>query len=185
MSRNDDDLADRPFPGLSALRHVTPPPSLVPGVMRKVAEPRPFSFWAWLRRPRRFELRVTPLSLAAAAGLGAVMLAAVVLRPPPPPVAIAPSAVPAAPADDVVMVRFVLHAKGAKQVGLAGDFNGWRTDATVLENADGQGTFVATVPLKRGAYEYMFLVDGEWVTDPSAAATRPDGFGRRNGVLRL
>jgi 1,4-alpha-glucan branching enzyme len=79
----------------------------------------------------------------------------------------------------------VLVAKGAKKVGLVGDFNGWQPDVTQLENSDGQGTFVVTLPLKRGAYEYMFNVDGQWVTDPSAAERRPDGFGRSNGVLRL
>jgi hypothetical protein len=31
----------------------------------------------------------------------------------------------------------------------------------------------------------MFVVDGEWVTDPAAAERRPDGFGRENAVLRL
>jgi hypothetical protein len=39
--------------------------------------------------------------------------------------------------------------------------------------------------MARGAYEYMFLVDGHWMTDPAASETRPDGFGRANGVLRL
>jgi hypothetical protein len=190
----DLDAADVPFPGLSALRETSPPPSLVPKVMQRIAEPRPFSLWAWLRRPRRLELRVTPLGLAVAGGLMAA-LAVVGLRTERDGVATATSTATSttmtASGDrttattDQVMVRFVLVAKGAKQVSLAGDFNAWQPEATVLENADGQGTFVATVPLKRGAYEYMFLVDGRWVTDPSAAESRPDGFGRRNGVLRL
>jgi hypothetical protein len=55
----------------------------------------------------------------------------------------------------------------------------------VLVDADGQGTFVATVPLRKGSYEYMFLVDGKWMTDPGAAEVRPDGFGRSNAILRL
>jgi hypothetical protein len=173
---------EAPFPGLSALRETTPPPSLVPAVMRRIAEPQPFSLWRWLRRP--LDLRVTPVSLAAAAGLGALVLVALLSRGGAHRGA---GHVAAAPADsgETVMVRFVLVAKGAKQVALAGDFNAWQPEATALENADGQGTFVATVPLKKGAYEYMFLVDGKWVTDPSAAEHRPDGFGRRNGVLRL
>ena len=86
---------------------------------------------------------------------------------------------------DVVLVRFVLAARGAKQVAVAGDFNAWDAGATVLVDADGQGTFVATVPLRKGAYEYMFLVDGKWMTDPTASETRPDGFGRANAILRL
>jgi hypothetical protein len=141
----DDDV---PLAGLRGLKQIEPPASLVPAVMRAIAEPRPVSFWQWLLRPRRLELRVTPVSL--------------------------------------LQVRFVLVAKGARKVGIAGDFNGWNADGTVLENVDGQGTFVATVPLVRGAaHEYMFLVDGKWLTDPSAAETRPDGFGQTNAVLRL
>jgi hypothetical protein len=31
----------------------------------------------------------------------------------------------------------------------------------------------------------MFLVDGRWVTDPSAPATLDDGFGGKNGLLEL
>jgi 1,4-alpha-glucan branching enzyme len=87
--------------------------------------------------------------------------------------------------EQVVLVRFVLVAKGAKRVAVAGNFNGWSPEETVLQKADGSGLFVATVPLPRGAHEYMFVVDGEWVTDPAAPEVRPDGFGRSNAILRL
>ena len=65
MSRPDD---DRPVAGLASLRDTTPPPSLVPAVMRRIAEPVPVTFWSWLRRPRRFELRLSPLGLMAVPG---------------------------------------------------------------------------------------------------------------------
>ena len=182
----DDDV---PMPGLRGLKQIEPPASLVPAVMRAIAEPRPVSFWQWLLRPRRLELRVTPVSLLGVATVAALALYAVGTR------SSNHEAQPGAPAlaeaershgGDVVQVRFVLVAKGARKVGIAGDFNGWNADGTVLENVDGQGTFVATVPLARGAaHEYMFLVDGKWLTDPSAAETRPDGFGQTNAVLRL
>ena len=186
----EDSDADAPFPGLSALRDIAPPPSLVPGVMRKIVEPRPFSLWAWLMRPRQIQLRVTPLGFAAALGAVALVGGAftTVNHGRPSHLAFAPAAessVSTNTAGDVVMVRFVMVAKGAKEVRLAGDFNQWRPETTTLENADGQGTFVATIPLPRGAHEYMFWVDGRWVTDPNAAEVRPDGFGRSNGVLRL
>lgn len=183
-SDGNDERTDPMLAALRALRESSPPPSLVPAVMRRVAEPERQSFWAWLRRPRRFELRLSPLGLSALTGVAVCLLvAASVARKPVGPEGGAP-AVAEAPSD-VVHVRFVLQAKGAKQVSLAGDFNGWRAETTALENSDGQGTFVVTVPLRRGAHEYMFLVDGQWVTDPAASELRPDGFGRRNGVLRL
>ena len=194
----DPDQDDVPFPGLSALKQITPPASLVPGVMQRIAEPRPLTIWGWLRRPRRLELRVSPLGgllIASAAGLA---LFAVALSRPQgaapvaglstaPAVASSGERLPSAGAADapVVLVRFVLAAKGARKVSVAGDFNAWNPGETVLVDADGQGTFVATVPLRKGSYEYMFLVDGKWMTDPGAAEVRPDGFGRSNAILRL
>jgi hypothetical protein len=182
---------DRPFPGLAALKDVTPPPSLVPAVMRRIAEPAPVTIWSWLWKPRRLELRLSPLgglfALGAAAlavfavALGASTRAPVAVMSPPTGGAVSDRA-----AQEVVLVRFVLAAKGAKKVAVAGDFNAWNSGETVLVDADGQGTFVATVPLRKGGnYEYMFLVDGQWKTDPGATEVRPDGFGRTNAILRL
>jgi hypothetical protein len=182
--RNDES----PFPGLRSLRDIVPPPSLVPGVMAQIAEPRPFSLWGWLMRPRQIQLRLSPLGLVGVAGALALVAGALTTMPrdrATTPLAVAPDGPATRAAGDVVMVRFVMVAKGAKEVRLAGDFNEWRPEGTTLENADGQGTFVATIPLPRGAHEYMFWVDGRWVTDPNAAEVRPDGFGRSNGVLRL
>ena len=193
--RHTPDLSaddDRPFPGLAALKDITPPPSLVPAVMRRIAEPVPVTFWGWLRRPRRLEFRLSPLGGLFALGATALAVFAVTLgsnvRAPvataPPPTGGAVAENQAAP--EVVLVRFVIAAKGAKKVAVAGDFNAWNPGETVLVDADGQGTFVATVPLRKGSnYEYMFLVDGQWKTDPGAAEVRPDGFGRTNAIIRL
>jgi hypothetical protein len=188
-----------PISGLRGLREVTPPVSLVPSVMRRVAEPEPATVWSWLLRRRRLELRVSPLGFGAGAFVGVVVVAVMLARPIPAPTAtpvvassvatpaLATPALAALPeaAGDIVLVRFVLIARGARKVAVAGDFNRWNPDGTTLLNADGQGTFVATVRLPRGAHEYMFVVDGEWVTDPGASERRPDGFGRHNAVLRL
>ncbi len=178
------DDPEAPMAGLSALRDVAPPPALVPAVMQRIAEPRPFSLWRWLRRPRRLEVRVSPLGALLLAGAAGLVLAVASLLPAPDPIAVAP-APPAAVPREVVLVRFVLSARGARSVSLAGDFNAWDPQQTVLVDQDGQGSFVATVPVPRGHHEYMFLVDGVWMTDPAAAETRPDGFGRTNAVLRL
>jgi 1,4-alpha-glucan branching enzyme len=71
-------------------------------------------------------------------------------------------------------------------VAVAGDFNGWRTDDALLDDADGDGTFVGTLRLPPGSYAYMFVVDGDrWVTDPFAGTYRDDDFGHRNAVIRL
>jgi hypothetical protein len=189
MKPSHDENNELPFPGLSALKDITPPPSLVPAVMQRIAEPRPVTLWGWLMRPRRLELRFSPLGGLIFAGAAAALVFALTLGRPGPrgeqPGPVVAHTPPAAAQREVVVMRFVLAAKGARQVKVAGDFNAWNPAETVLVDADGQGTFVAEVPLKRGAYEYMFLVDGKWMTDPSAAETRPDGFGRVNAILRL
>jgi hypothetical protein len=186
-----DDADDQPFPGLAALKQVDPPPSLVPAVMQRIAEPRPVSLWSWLRRPRRLELRVSPLgglllAAGAACGLFALSMGRTGLDPSTTPAAVATVDKAQPREGEVVLVRFVLSARGARSVSVAGDFNAWDPQQTTLVDSDGQGTFVATVPVRRGGqYEYMFLVDGKWMTDPTATEVRPDGFGRANAILRL
>jgi hypothetical protein len=176
MSEHDEFQA--PLPGMSALRETTPPSSLVPEVMRRIARSRPApagpAWWVWLRRPRRLELRLSPLgALTLAGALGALLIVARPGSRPPPAVAA------------VVTVRFTLVAQGARQVAVAGDFNGWDPTRSLLVDGEGNGTFAGNVSLPVGAHEYMFVVDGQWVTDPAAAERRPDGFGRTNAVLRL
>ena len=86
----------------------------------------------------------------------------------------------------VTVVRFNFEASGARQVALAGDFNGWRPDQIFLTDTTGRGHFSVTLPLKPGRYAYMFVVDGaSWVTDPRAEAYRDDGFGNQNALVTI
>jgi hypothetical protein len=186
MSADPRDPVDGgPIPDMARLRDVAPPPSLVAGVMRRIEEPRPPSLWRWLQRPFVIRVRLTPLS-ASAAALGMALAAVLLVRvsggslPPPPVVA---TVAPAAPAP--VRVRFQLQARGARRVALAGSFNQWRPDLTVLEPATADGLFTGTLELPPGDYEYMFVVDGKWISDPAAGDRRDDGFGRQNSLLRL
>jgi hypothetical protein len=82
-----------------------------------------------------------------------------------------------------VFVRLVLLQPGAQSVSVAGDFNGWDPAQTKLERSDG-GVWTATIPLKPGRYQYMFVIDGkQWIADPLAAEEATDGFGAKNAVL--
>ena len=180
-TRQDDELATR----LASLRKVTPPPSLVPRVMQRIAEPAPVTLWTWLRRPRRFELRLSPLAMGGMAVAGLLLVGLLARDPRPGSLGTGRPTAAAAHEPEVVLVRFVLVTLGAHRVALAGDFNGWDPGHTLLENADGRGTFAANLWLPRGAHEYMFVVDGQWVPDPSAPARIPDGFGRTNSRLWL
>lgn len=143
---------------------------------------------------RRFAKPATLLAVVALSGVGALVL---VQRSADTPssAALAPDSVAApeplgedGPPDATapVPVRFVLPAAGAHQVAVAGEFNGWDSSRTLLNDDDGDGVFHTTLSLERGVYAYMFVVDGErWVTDPFADAFRDDGFGNRNAVVRI
>jgi len=86
----------------------------------------------------------------------------------------------------LVNVHFELHAPGARQVELVGNFNEWQTGTIRLSGPDASGHWTATVALPEGRYEYQFLVDGrQWVTDPQAPVVRPDGFGRANAIRNV
>jgi hypothetical protein len=181
---------DGPIRELAALRDVQPPASLVARVMTQVAAPAAPTFWQWLRRPLRFELRISLVgALAVATGIGVASmlmfrvesrriraLAALAA----PVVAGGDTAVVTAP----VLVRFAFEAPGARRVAVAGSFNDWNQDA-LRQEVDRDGLFVAMIPLPRGIHEYMFVVDGKWVADPMTSERRPDGFGRQNSLLRL
>jgi hypothetical protein len=131
---------------------------------------------AWLLWPRLAPLG--GLAGAAAAGFLAVGMA----RFPVPAPASPDVAALAAP---VVVAHLALAAPSARQVHVAGDFNGWRPEVTPLRRGD-DGRWRADVPVSPGRrYEYMFVVDGTWVTDPAARAHADDGFGGANAILDL
>lgn len=74
-----------------------------------------------------------------------------------------------------------LHG-AAKEVYVAGTFNDWHPTATPMA-ALGDGRWAKELALPPGRYEYRFVVDGEWVDDPTAAESVPNPFGGLNAVL--
>jgi hypothetical protein len=154
-------------------RHA-PSPDFVERTMRRVRArpaPRP-SVWTWLRSPR-----LSPLGALAGATAAALAAFALAWSFAPGSTTVAPGAAPER------IVRLVLAAPAAHAVSLAGDFNGWRPEATPLHRRT-DGVWVVDLPLAAGRrYQYMFVVDGEWITDPAAPAHVDDGFGGRNAIL--
>jgi 1,4-alpha-glucan branching enzyme len=81
-------------------------------------------------------------------------------------------------------IEFKLYAPQAKRVNLAGTFNNWNTKL-VSAKKDSRGNWTAKVNLKPGRYEYKFLVDGSWLTDPHCTACVPNSFGTQNCVVEV
>jgi hypothetical protein len=71
--------------------------------------------------------------------------------------------------NDLFEVHFRFKAPGKPMsVVLAGTFNDWSLKALSLEGPDKLGYYETKLRLRRGSYEYKFVVDGKtWVADPS------------------
>lgn len=76
------------------------------------------------------------------------------------------------------------HAPEAKAVFVAGTFNDWRPGATPLQ-PQMSGLWTVELELAPGVYEYLFVVDGCWCSDPCASKTEPNPFGGQNAVLHV
>lgn len=81
-------------------------------------------------------------------------------------------------------VALKLRAPAAKEVFVAGSFNGWQVGATPLRPAQG-GEWAGELTLSPGRYEYLFVVDGTWLPDPAAREAAPNPFGGWNSVLSV
>lgn len=78
-------------------------------------------------------------------------------------------------------VRFFLPGyTGARNVFLAGSFNGWSTLQTPMDPVD--SGWVVTIPLKPGKYTYKYVIDGKWTMDPYNKQKEDDTQGGSNSV---
>jgi len=142
------------------------------------APPTRASRIAWLWTPHTMQWNLAQAAavvvLAVAAGFG-------VARAIDSRKATSATATEAAP----VLVRLVVLQPDARSVHAVGDFNGWDSTRTSLQQVS-TGVWSVTLPLTPGRYEYMFVVDGQrWVGDPAAVEQADDGFGARNAVLEV
>lgn len=82
-------------------------------------------------------------------------------------------------------VLFATQAPGATHVAIAGDFNNWQPEVTLMErNGDGN-SFVALLPLPPGRYRYRYVIDGQWKSDPNNEYVESNPFGELNSVVEV
>ena len=81
-------------------------------------------------------------------------------------------------------IDFVFHAPEARQVYLAGSFNGWSLKKHPMKKNTGTG-WKKTVMLPPGSYEYKFWVDGHWVEDPQNDRRCTNSFGTVNNIVNV
>ncbi len=80
--------------------------------------------------------------------------------------------------------QFKLFAPDAGEVCLTGDFNNWSTSEFKARRFK-DGTWGKMVELKPGRYEYLFLVDGQWWSDPENPNRAANPFGTENSVVTV
>jgi len=144
-------------------------------VMAAIRRPAPSRMWRlarWLAAPHSVTLRIRPAwSLALAAAVALVTLLPAGDETP-------------SIGEQEGIAQFVARFPGANSVHVAGSFNDWRSGTIPLQDPDHDGVWRTAVVLPAGAYEYMFVVDGErWVPDHLADRTVEDDFGRENSVV--
>jgi chromosome partitioning protein len=83
-----------------------------------------------------------------------------------------------------VIVRY--RDAAARDVRIAGDFNDWVPDRGVLSHIDSDGggrTWTKILALEPGIYQYRYVVDGEWQSDPENPEAVETPGGARNSIL--
>jgi len=81
-------------------------------------------------------------------------------------------------------VEFILDMPTAVVVSVAGTFNNWDVSRNPMRKGKG-GLWRCVVSVPAGRHEYRFVVDGEWISDPKAAASAPNPHGSSNSVLEV
>jgi len=83
------------------------------------------------------------------------------------------------------VLKLVTLYPRAKTVQIAGDFNNWQPEKTVMKNIDDQGKWELDLFLAPGRYRYRMVVDGQWQQDPYNENTEVNPYGEYNSVLEV
>ena len=80
--------------------------------------------------------------------------------------------------------KFALKGNtNSRKVIVAGSFNNWNIDELRMNKLpDG---WELPIFLREGTHAYKFIVDGNWITDPSNKDNRPDGKGNINSFIGI
>lgn len=80
-------------------------------------------------------------------------------------------------------IDLTFQQPNARSVCVAGTFNNWDQSKTPMRRDGSDSIWKVSLPLKPGRYEYRFVVDGQWISDPNARESAINDFGSTNSVL--
>ncbi len=82
-------------------------------------------------------------------------------------------------------IIFSVDAPAAKDVYIAGEFNDWKTDESSRMNIDTKGTWHKRLNLENGSYRYRFVIDGQWIEDPTNPEREKNPYGNMDSVIKV
>jgi len=82
-------------------------------------------------------------------------------------------------------VVFVTLYPRANSVQIAGDFNNWQPEQTMMEKVGDSGVWQTQMKLNPGRYRYRLVVDGQWQQDPYNELNELNPFGGFNSVIEI
>jgi len=86
--------------------------------------------------------------------------------------------------EGAVAHTFTVNAPDAKAVYLAGEMSDWKDNVFKMHRAE-NGNWDLTLYLQQGAWQYKFVVDGQWLSDKNNPKTTADGNQGYNSVIVL
>ena len=82
-------------------------------------------------------------------------------------------------------VCFTFKDKIARSVKISGDFNNWTPEATPLIKLEQKDIWYTFLPLEKGKYNYQYVIDGKYQTDPVNPETAVSTFGVKQSVVEI
>ena len=82
-------------------------------------------------------------------------------------------------------VLFVQPRSIGQRIEIAGDFNGWKPEVTIMTSNEALGVFEKHLELGKGVYAYKLVIDGQWCLDPYNPDRIDNGLGGRNNIVRI
>ena len=82
-------------------------------------------------------------------------------------------------------VVFSLEAPMDANVQIAGDFNNWVPESLQWRNLHGKSTWHKAIALEPGIYTYKYVINGNWLSDPTNGNTVDDHCGGKNSVIQV
>ena len=81
-------------------------------------------------------------------------------------------------------VMFSIQAPHAKEVYVTGSFCEWKMNVHKMGRLS-QGKWSKVLSLAPGRYEYRFVMDGEWISDPECKERVDNPHGTHNSVINV